>query len=619
MRRLVRVVLLFGCVALLFGQRIGAAVAAESPSDDEVLKTLRKGHPRLIALDSDIERVKKFIAIDKTARDYYERIKRQATDSLDSRPVEHVLIGPRLLSQSRRCLDRVMTWALLYRLGGDKRFADRAKRELFAAAEFPDWNPSHFLDTAEMSHAFAIGYDWLYDYLTPQERQKIREALIEKGLKPSLKIYDADGWWAKTAFNWNQVCNGGMTIGALAVADEEPQLAGHIVASAVRSIPRAMASYAPDGGWAEGPGYWSYATRYNVFFLAALESALGTDFGLCRLPGFDKAGMFRIYSVGPINQTFNFADAHSGAGRACEMFWLARKFNQPIYAWHERQRGGSPDPWDLLWYDPRGEGPMAAGLSLDAYYKGIDVALFRSAWEDPKAIFVGFKGGDNKANHSHLDLGCFVLDALGERWAVDLGGDNYDLPGYFGNKRWTYYRLRTESHNTLVINGENQDPKAPAPIVAFSSKPERALAVAELSKGYAAHAKSVRRGMALLDRKFVLVQDEIEAEKPVDVVWGMLTPAKIELKPSEAELTIGEAALTLRILEPQGAKFEIVSADPGRSQAQNRGIAKLAVTLPGKVTKAQIAVLLTPHAADAPPQKWTGAVEPLERWIEKQK
>ena len=59
----------------------------------------------------------------------------------------------------------------------------------------------------------------------------------------------------------------------------------------------------------------------------------------------------------------------------------------------------------------------------------------RSDWLDPSAMFVGIKAGTNRVNHSHLDLGTFVLDALGQRWAVDLGGDNYNLPGYFGNKR----------------------------------------------------------------------------------------------------------------------------------------------------------------------------------------
>src|SRR6185437_13853424 len=118
---------------------------------------------------------------------------------------------------------------------------------------------------------------------------------------------------------------------------------------------------------------------------------------------------------------------------------------------------------------------------------------------DPNATFVGFKGGSNAANHAHLDLGSFVLDALGQRWAVDLGPDDYNLPGYFGNKRWTYYRLTTAGHNTLTIDGENQAPSARAPLLAYWSSPDRALAVADLTAAYGKHGTRATRGIELLD------------------------------------------------------------------------------------------------------------------------
>ena len=57
-----------------------------------------------------------------------------------------------------------------------------------AAAAFEDWHPPHFLDTAEMTNAVAIGYDWLYDVLTPEQRATLKTAIIEKGLKPGLKV-----------------------------------------------------------------------------------------------------------------------------------------------------------------------------------------------------------------------------------------------------------------------------------------------------------------------------------------------------------------------------------------------------------------------------------------------
>ena len=586
---------------ILLGVLAAAAGAAENP-----LQTLRRSHPRLVAMPDDITRVRKLIEGDPTAAKLHEQLRSEAERLLEAPTVEYVKIGPRLLTQSRRCLDRIYALGLLYRLHSDRRYLERAKKELFAAAAFPDWNPSHFLDTAEMSHAFAIGYDWFYDALGEADRKVLREALVEKGLKPALVVYGSGKGWPLARHNWNQVCNGGIGIGALALADEQPELAAGILDRALQSIRLPMAEYAPDGGWNEGPGYWHYATRYNVYFLAALESALGTDFGLSEMTGFRQAGRFRVYFGGPVGLTFNYADASPRTGSAAEMFWLARKFGEPLYAWHERQTLGRADPLDLLWYDPRQTGPRESGLPLDARFRGIDVAFFRSAWEDPNAVFVGFKGGDNKANHSHLDLGSFVLDAGGVRWAQDLGGDDYNLPAYFGKERWNYFRLRTESHNTLTINGGNQDPRAAAPLTRFGSRPEFAFAVADLAAAYG--AKRLERGVALLDRKCVLVQDEVELAEPGEVVWSMLTSARVSVDGRLARLEQDGARLEARILSPAAARFETLSANPPPPQGQQPEAVRLVVRLPERVAKTTIAVALGVPRLVPPP------LRPLAEW-----
>lgn len=577
------------------------------------LKSLRAGHPRLLALDKDWQRLQLVVKNEPLADKWHTQLYKEADNLLREAPVEYRLVGPRLLAQSRRCLDRVYTLALLYRLNGERKFAERARQELMAAAEFKDWNPSHFLDVAEMTHAFGIGYDWLYDYLSPEDRKIIREAIIEKGLKPSLD--NQKMWWLRVTHNWNQVCNGGLTIGALAIADEALELAEKIVSRALESIKLPMGSYAPDGGWDEGPGYWHYATSYNVYFLAALETALGADFApyqsLLQAPGFSVTGDFRMHSIGPLLRPFNYADANDRVEAAPEMLWLARKFGRTVWAWHERQRSTRPHALDVVWFDARSAGPAADKMSLDALFKGVDVAFFRSAWENREAVFVGFKGGNNKANHSHLDLGTFVFDALGQRWAVDMGGDDYNLPAYFGKERWNYYRLRTEGQNTLVINGQNQETAAKAPLIAFDSKPARAFAIADLTAAYPM-TKRVWRGISLLDRQRVWIEDEIEADQPVDVAWGMHTPAEISLEGATATLKIGANVVRARLLAPVGARFEIVPAKPANSaENQNEGIKKLLVRLPEKTKDARIVVVLDPTDG----KKSLPKPEPLAKWL----
>ncbi|NCA86460.1 MAG: hypothetical protein EOM83_12960, partial [Clostridia bacterium] len=97
--------------------------------------------------------------------------------------------GRRLLSISRDVLDRIYHWGLLYRLEGDRKWLDRAYQEMTAVAAFPDWNPSHYLDTAEMMHAFAIGYDWFYQGFSEEQRKLVREALWQHGLRLSYSSY----------------------------------------------------------------------------------------------------------------------------------------------------------------------------------------------------------------------------------------------------------------------------------------------------------------------------------------------------------------------------------------------------------------------------------------------
>lgn len=579
------------------------------------MRDIENSHPRLIAKDNDLERIREYIKKDDIARMVYNDLRRQMIDLMKQPTVEYKIVGPRLLTQSRNCLDRIYKLGLLYRLDGEKQYIERAKQELFAAAAFPDWNPSHFLDTAEMSHAFAIGYDWLYDDLTENERNIIRTALIEKGLKPYLEAWEKDTGWTRSTHNWNQVCNGGCGIGALAIADEEPELAQKVLSTAVNGLPKALAGYAPDGGWNEGPGYWHYATRYTVYFLAALDTALGTDFGLSNAPGLDQAGTFRIHFESPIGETFNYADAGSRVGSTHEMFWLARRYDKPVYAWHQREHLGSPHALDLIWFSDAGSAEDLKAIPKNAHYKGIDVVFLRGEWNDHNALFVGFKGGDNKANHSHLDLGSFVLDRNRVRWAVDLGPDNYNLPGYFDtrNRRWSYFRNNTHSHNTLVINGENQDPRAAAPILRFEDG-ESAFAISDLTAAYANAVSRMHRGIRMMDAGHVLIQDEVEAAEPVAIQWNMLTEAEIEIQGQKAILRQDGKEMQLVVLSPENARIRIESASPAEPERQNPGVKKITVTFPEKLIRIDMAVLMAAGETGETFIAPSRSITPLSQW-----
>jgi len=588
------------------------------------LSTLDAAHPRLMMKDAELSTLKKQYETDETLKRYVADVLARADKDMEKPMLAHKLIGPRLLSVSRVCLDRMYSLGFAWRWTGDEKYAEKAKENLLAVCAFPDWNPSHFLDTGEMSHAVGIGYDWLFHYLDEKTREQIKAGLIKHGMIPGCKAYtEKEAWWVKSEFNWNQVCNSGLLIGALAIAETDSEYARVIVPHAVKSLPLALASYAPDGVWMEGPGYWHYATRYTAYGLSALNTALGTDFGLSAIEGLSVTGLFPIYATGPTGLYLNYADSGEKSRRGpmpC-LFWLARAYKNPLLAdaEHDILKDKKAEPEHLVWYVPP-SGQKSRALDLDRYFKSnVPIAVFRSAWDDPDALFVGVKGGYNKVNHGHLDLGNFEMDALGVRWARDLGSEDYNLPGYWNGekdgKRWSYYRLRSLSHNVPLLGGKDQDVEGVAGFVKTGEGTSRSFVVVDLTSAYNEFTSGTMRGVALVgDRKAVLVRDEFTLTKPCEIVWGMTTDAEIALqKGGKAELSLDGKKLIACVLSPKGAEFEVESAEQKKPEKPNKGVKRLLVRLPTGENKTSVAVLLSPVWKDA---QSVSSIElkPLDKW-----
>jgi hypothetical protein len=616
-RRFIEVVTILSC---FYATSVPAQQAI--PDSSTVLKTLDKSHPRLLLKDKDLQHLKELYPEDTVLQKCVKDVLGQADSCADKPMLTYRKIGPRLLSVSRECLHRIYALALAYRWTGEEKYAGKAVENMLTVCAFNDWNPSHFLDVAEMTHAVGLGYDWLYSYMDAETREKIKAGLIRNGLEPGLEAYKS-AWWVKSEFNWNQVCNGGLIIGALAIAESDPQYAEQIVPAAVKSLPIALASYGPDGAWGEGPGYWSYATHYTAYGLAALQSALGSDFGLLQIKGLAEAGDFPIYTAGPTGYYLNLADVGEKSSRRtlpC-LFWLARTFDKPFYAHDERAILAKyrASPQHVVWYMPEPGGKLPA-RDLDRYFRGpVEVAVFRSDWDDPQALWAGIKAGYNQVNHGHLDLGNFELDALGVRWVRDLGSDDYNLPGYWDSKRggmrWSYYRLNSKSHSVPLLGGEDQDPMATSKFIKFESKKSSAFTLIDLTSAYERFAKKVTRGLAMTDdRQAVLVQDEFDIEKPCKLVWAMTTDAKISLeKEWIARLTINGKELIAQVLSPYHAPFTVESAEQKPPEKTNKGVKRLILRLDDAKDNVRVAILLSPVWKDGQHVS-SASLKPLAEW-----
>jgi hypothetical protein len=519
---------------------------------------IKSGHPRLLATADDWEKIKKLRATDPLLEQFIAGLHLNAEAALTMPPLSRVKDGRRILQTSRAVFARVLTLAAVYRLDGSQKFAGRAIREMESAAEFADWNPEHFLDAAELCTGLALGYDWLYEEMTAEQRAKIRAAIIGKALEPGLT---GKRFWHNSTNNWNSVCWGGLTLGALAVAEDEPELAKQVLVRARAGLPLGMKAYAPEGVYPEGPMYWTYGTTYLAITIAALESALGTDWELSSAPGFRASAEWLARETTATGRYFNFSDGREEASFNTALFWFAKDGGEGVLYGQKpalkklllKLRGlplanmvaidrSKPEnekldmahflPLTLVWWQTMtGAEPRfakdAAGLGSNP------VVVFRSSWNDPRGLYLGVKGGSAAVSHGHMDAGSFVFECRGVRWAMDLGLQDYNSlekrgVDIWGDGRWSVFRLNNFSHNTLTVNGRLHNLAGKAVITGFDAAVGTTMV--DLTPTFKGQAESVTRGFQVIGRNGVSVSDRLTGLKAGDTVtWRMLTPAVAEL------------------------------------------------------------------------------------------
>ena len=460
-------------------------------------------HPRLLMTKADEASIKASVKGNGFWRQVDSLLMTAANCALSLPAPQRIVTGRRLLDVSRETLRRVLLLGYAYRMTGDSRYAQRAEQELLSVSAFSDWNPSHYLDVAEMTTAVAVGYDWLFDMMSNDTKETIREAIINKGLKPS---FDAqyNGWLQKEN-NWNQVCNSAMAYGALAIYEDASTLADSVIQRSITSILKPMKNYGPDGAYPEGYSYWGFGTTYNVMLIDALEKCFGTDFNLSKQKGFLESAGFILHMVAPDHESFNYGDNKDTGRMSPAMFWLAKRNNDLSLLWNERslfKRGNKKKLMDyrfftlaMLWgagVDMRHlpEPQQKTWISPTAI---TPVALMRTSWDDTKAIYLAFKGGSASSSHAHLDAGSFVMVANGERWAMDFGRQDYHSLESLGldiwNKtqnsdRWKVFRYTNLAHNTLTFNNCMQDVKGYVCLNGSSSLTKQPSVSADLTPVY---------------------------------------------------------------------------------------------------------------------------------------
>ena len=449
-------------------------------------------------------------------------------------------------SRARTYLENAGKTSFAYIITGEEKYADRAIAEAMAIADgfipkengekvwynpsFRNWNKGADLSTAEVTYALAMVYDWCYDAMSPDERTKIKDAIVEKGLKHYLHSIERDGqdfWVGNPVSNWAGVLSGGMGLGALAIYNESEE-AFKAVEYAQKYVPEFLDHvFLQDGGGHEGTMYTRYGELFSLYFYLANQRLFGLDLEFLEQFNQKLSGYWDVYLYAPDQRYANFNNMgeHSFQGLWGENHGVMGGPSSDINALMENLAGGDPlllwaadngaprfywegaSPWFFLW---RREEP--APVAVNEKPKLQDAVLFRGAGHaifQSDKLWLAYNGGwiSNKS-HNNRDIGSFVLVVDEERMVNDPGyGDGHAM-----------------NHSTIFFNGKDQIGGRAGEYLHFGSGENFHYLATDLTNVYEqSDLNRFIRHMLMVDGEYIVMLDEVKVKNGAEMEWRLQT------------------------------------------------------------------------------------------------
>jgi len=441
-------------------------------------------HPRLYYTPKRVKALKGQIATDPTLKKAWEDLIRRADRLVDEKLVskEYAESGRGQHGNYGRPSSQIATMGttlgLAYQMTGKKEYADKLSQALLHFGQLnrwagdakrdPPWNSE--LNTARFCLGYGVGYDSIYDYLSPADRKTIVRTMVQRGILPTLndwilpekRIHALDSM----GHNWWSVCVAMAGVASLSVIGDEPraqQWVEHITdgfpeffAYQGNILQNKSPNFDDEGAFYESVNYANYAlSEYLLFHLA--RSNVFPDDPLPEIPLLEKAGDFFVHTSYPASDSLlsvNFGDSSiKASGSRTLRLLLATGFDRPSYHWYiTRTDPGLSDPISLVNYGLQQRTAAPADLPQSVIYPDIGWAMMRSAWDD-NATMLAVKSGF-AWNHAHPDAASFILFHKGKPLIIDSGNCSYSRREYAA-----YYR-QSKAHNVILIDGQAENPEA---------------------------------------------------------------------------------------------------------------------------------------------------------------
>ena len=605
----------------LDAHRINALIADmtfDRPTGEQILTDLHKtiSNPRkgrVLLSYEELMELRRLAKTDANLKEYVVALKKQygaSSASFSAEPISRYV--PRneadLPTELHASADKMLAFATLYRVTGDKQYSERAAQEAEALAAFDNWGGDSMRMLAVVAFGMALTYDWCHHVWSEARKAIVERAILRNALRPAVEAYNGKRLtWDMNAAVAAEI-NCGVLSAALALADIYPETTLRIFDHVLRNAEAIMTAFMPDGGYAEGVLAWEKSARSVALLVRMLETACGTDYGFASMPGFKATAYFPIFAETQ-NGVWNYNNSKADFSDTSILSYFSAKTGNPVFAWWHRRELLSGKkvvtPYDVIFYTPIDDADTHE-LPLDAVYRNAGLAMMRADWSgEGMTLFV--HGGRNNDLDGDLDAGSFILECAGERFFAETGG-NEALP--------LLLRRRAEGQNTIVFNPTegaipDQNPGAVAPIVEMRSSSDRVYAILDLTATNDMLNRAKRGVMLTENRTVAVIQDEATLLEPGTVAWTAYTPASVELNASGrvARLTLNGKTLLCK-LAGIGYPARFTVEEMGES-----GLAKLSVVAEGK-DRIRMAVVCSIADDDDQADDKSYELVPMSKWAE---
>lgn len=330
--------------------------------------------------------------------------------------------------------------------------------------------------------------------------------------------------------------------------EDSPEQAAALAKESLTSVQPALRMITTDGATKEGPGYWTYQSRAIATLYSTLPNAYST--APITMPSLAKVSNYALNSTGPNRLPTPFADAEPDKLSPLMPAWDAHsRKDAAVGAWVERELKEKPDAYLMWWHTAPSSIP--ARQSSVFPYTGF-AALHAST------TTATLKGGDNAANHAHLDLGAVSLFRSGVQWSVDPGGEIGSPTGYYSDPtRWTFWKPGTSAHSTISIAGANQPVTARGGVTLPSSS-VASVRMLQALPGTSSATRTLRHASTR-----TILTDTVRASTPLPLQWQWVTDAQVVVEPALKRATLkknGKQIVITLTGVPSGSTLSAVAA-----------------------------------------------------------